>query len=189
MKLLLVIAIFTLAFADEYHNHHEQRKSPRRNMPQVLNVQEGSRTFWMNKGQNTLIDILNKNRSTDKLAKNVILFLGDGMGFQTTAAARMYMGNEKNYLSFEKFPYFGMSKTYCVDDQVADSACSATAFATGVKNNYNGLGVNANVHRNNCTMNDEDIVYSITKWAQDAGKGTGIVTTTRSMLMKILAYC
>lgn len=59
-------------------------------------------------------------------AKNVILFLGDGMSMPTMAATRVYIGGEKRSLSFEEFPYVAMSKTYCVDKQVADSACSAT---------------------------------------------------------------
>jgi len=39
--------------------------------------------------------------------------------------------------------------------------------------------VSANVPRANCDFEDEDITYSIAKWAQDAGMATGIVTTTR----------
>lgn len=70
---------------------------------------------------------LNKNT-----AKNVLLFLGDGMSISTMAAARVYMGGEKNSLSFEEFPYVAMSKTYCVDKQVADSACSATGKQTSL---------------------------------------------------------
>lgn len=64
---------------------------------------------------------LNKNT-----AKNLILFLGDGMSMATIAATRVYIGGEERSLSFEKFPYVAMAKTYCVDKQVADSACSAT---------------------------------------------------------------
>lgn len=60
------------------------------------------------------------------IAKNAILFLGDGMSVPTLAAARMYTGGEEKSLSFETFPYVAMSKTYCVDKQVADSACTAT---------------------------------------------------------------
>lgn len=74
-----------------------------------------------------------------------------------------------------------MRQTYCVDKQVADSACSATAYLGGVKANFGTLGVSAAVQRTNCTsVNDpNNRVHSILKWAQDAGKGTGIVTTTR----------
>lgn len=44
-------------------------------------------------------------------AKNMILFLGDGMSVPTLAASRVYMGGEKKSLSFEQFPYVAMSKT------------------------------------------------------------------------------
>lgn len=49
-------------------------------------------------------------------AKNVILFMGDGMSIPTLAASRVYMsqiyneGGEESQLSFEKFPFTGLSK-------------------------------------------------------------------------------
>lgn len=64
---------------------------------------------------------LNRN-----VAKNTILFLGDGMSVPTLSATRVYFGGEEKSLPFEKFPYVAMSKTYCVDKQVPDSACTAT---------------------------------------------------------------
>lgn len=66
------------------------------------------------------------SKLNENVAKNTILFLGDGMSVPTLAATRVFIGGEEKALSFEKFPYVGMSKTYCVDKQVADSACSAT---------------------------------------------------------------
>lgn len=50
------------------------------------------------------------------MAKNVILFLGDGMSIPTLAATRAYIGQKRNetgeevYLSFERFPYTALSK-------------------------------------------------------------------------------
>lgn len=72
-------------------------------------------------------------------------------------------------------------QTYCVDKQTADSACSATAYLTGVKANYATIGVNAKVKHNDCQANLDEInhVSSIMEWAQKAGKATGVVTTTR----------
>ncbi|KAG8249494.1 hypothetical protein J6590_017477 [Homalodisca vitripennis] len=121
------------------------------------------------------------------VAKNLILFLGDGMSLATLAAARIYLGQlkkeagENTFLSFEKFPYTGLAKTYCADSQVADSACSATAYLTGVKGNIYTVGVTSSVGymdwRN--MKNESYHTTSILKWAQDAGKGTGIVSTCR----------
>lgn len=60
------------------------------------------------------------------IAKNTILFLGDGLSLPILSATRVYNGGEEKSLSFEDFPFVAMSKTYCVDQQVADSACTAT---------------------------------------------------------------
>uniref|UniRef100_A0A182WZ34 alkaline phosphatase n=1 Tax=Anopheles quadriannulatus TaxID=34691 RepID=A0A182WZ34_ANOQN len=121
------------------------------------------------------------------IAKNVVFFLGDGMSIPTLAASRMYLGQqqghtgEESQLSFEEFPDVGLVKTYCVDKQVADSACTSTAYLCGVKANYATLGVTAAVNYGNCAASNDprNQVESIMAWAQAAGKATGIVTTTR----------
>lgn len=93
----------------------------------------------------------------------------------------MAMGNENTNLKFEEFPYVASSKTFCVDDQTADSACSATAYLHGVKGNSMTIGVNGNMRYMDCNDagNRNKYTESIFKWAQDAGKATGVVTNTR----------
>lgn len=54
---------------------------------------------------------LNKNK-----AKNIIMFLGDGLSLQTVAATRMYIGGEELNLSFEQFPHFGLAKVIAIFD-------------------------------------------------------------------------
>ena len=153
---------------------HRKHISP---VPYV-NVMESSRTFWNNKAQNYIINKVGEKWNKNK-AKNVILFLGDGMSLATIAATRMYMGSEQTQLSFEKFPHFGLSKTYCVDAQVADSACSATAYLSGVKSNSKTIGVNAKVLLGDCVVDKAHHTESIASWAQKSCKSTGLVTTTR----------
>lgn len=65
--------------------------------------------------------------------------------------------------------------------QTADSACSATAYLTGIKANYQTIGVNAKVRLDDCkaSLDKKNQASSIMQWAQRAGKATGIVTTTR----------
>lgn len=46
------------------------------------------------------------------MAKNVILFIGDGMSIPTISAARVYQGGEETKISFEKFPWIGLSKVF-----------------------------------------------------------------------------
>ncbi|KAL1138127.1 hypothetical protein AAG570_009819 [Ranatra chinensis] len=114
------------------------------------------------------------------------MFLGDGMSIATVTAARIYAGQlkgapgEENNLAFDNFPHTGLSKTYCVDAQVADSACSSTAYLSGVKGSIGTIGVTGEVARKQCDkVNDQTSATSILYWAQKAGKSTGIVTTTR----------
>ncbi|XP_058462659.1 membrane-bound alkaline phosphatase-like [Malaya genurostris] len=147
---------------------------------------ENTAQFWKVGAQLRLKEQLLK-RTNRNVAKNVIFFLGDGMSITTLAASRMYLGQmegqpgEESRLSFEEFPDVGLIKTYCVDRQVADSACSATAYLCGVKANYATIGVTAAVNYNNCAGSNNPLnhVDSIMSWAQAAGKATGIVTTTR----------
>lgn len=80
------------------------------------------------------------------------------------------------------FPLFlSVEQTYCVDRQVADSACTATAYLCGVKNNIGTIGVTSKVPLADCpaSVPKDRRVTSIMQWAQWAGKATGIVTTTR----------
>lgn len=76
----------------------------------------------------------------------MILFLGDGMSVHTIAATRNFMGDSNRQVSFEKFPYVGLSKTYAVDERTPDSASTATAYLSGVKANYGTIGVSAQVN-------------------------------------------
>lgn len=78
-----------------------------------INPAELESDFWRTNAQNYLKDALNDPRKTDpkpEKAKNIILFLGDGMSLATVAATRVYIGGEEKSLSFEKFTHFGLSK-------------------------------------------------------------------------------
>jgi alkaline phosphatase len=72
-------------------------------------VQEENSTFWINHGQNLLRNKVNQRINTN-VAKNVIIFIGDGMGLSTQMATRVYMNDLNTELSFEKFPFSGLSK-------------------------------------------------------------------------------
>ena len=79
----------------------------------VDNAKEFEADYWRNNAQDYLKSVLEdpEKEVKPKKAKNIILFLGDGMSLATVAATRMYMyGNEKSSLSFEKFAHFGLSK-------------------------------------------------------------------------------
>ena len=88
-------------------------------------------------GQNTL-SARRALKPNKKPAKNVILFVGDGMDPTTIAAARIFDGQsrgeegEENFLSFEKFPYLAMSKTYNTNAQTPDSAGTMSAARVSI---------------------------------------------------------
>lgn len=118
-------------------------------------------------------------------AKNIILFLGDGMGITTVTAARILEGQqhgqpgEENFLSFEKFPNTALIKTYNTDAQVSDSAGTMTAIVTGVKTRIGFLSVDQNALRGNFASSKGHELTTILELAEKAGLSTGVVTTTR----------
>jgi alkaline phosphatase len=83
------------------------------------------RSYWLNLGKSDLQDALNTETIVAP-AKNVILFVGDGMGPTTTTASRIYSRGESGYLSFERFPHVGALKVSarslrpCTQPQLAD---------------------------------------------------------------------
>ncbi|MBQ1782374.1 MAG: alkaline phosphatase [Gammaproteobacteria bacterium] len=120
-------------------------------------------------------------------AKNVILFVGDGMGVSTLTAARIYQGQKKagnqggeeNRLSFETFPYSALSKTYSVNQQTPDSAPTMTAMVTGVKTEDGMISVSADSIRANCESSKGNELVSALELAEAKGKATGVISTAR----------
>uniref|UniRef100_A0A1B0G9D9 Alkaline phosphatase n=1 Tax=Glossina morsitans morsitans TaxID=37546 RepID=A0A1B0G9D9_GLOMM len=145
-----------------------------------INPLEYTNNYWLNLSREFIKQQMNRQPNTSK-AKNIIFFLGDGMGLTTVAAARNLLGGTEQKLAFEEFPYSGLSKTYSVDRIVSDSACTATAYLCGVKAIKGTIGVNGQVNMGDCAagIDRNNFVESIAKWAMDAGKSAGVVTTTR----------
>jgi alkaline phosphatase len=116
-------------------------------------------------------------------AKNVILFVGDGMGVSTVTAARILEGQrrgqpgEENRLAFEHLPHVALAKTYTTDSQVADSAGTITALMTGVKTKTGVLGVDERVRRGHFESVEGTRVATLLEEAEDRGLATGIVST------------
>ncbi|HEX7952955.1 MAG TPA: alkaline phosphatase, partial [Burkholderiales bacterium] len=118
-------------------------------------------------------------------ARNVILFLGDGMGISTVTAARILEGQqhglqgEENQLSFEKLPYVALSKTYSANQQTSDSAPTMSAIVTGIKTNDGLISVNERVARGDFRAVAANTMKTILERAAERGMATGVVTTTR----------
>ena len=118
-------------------------------------------------------------------AKNVVFFLGDGMGISTITAARIFAGQtrgadgEEFDLAFDHFDNVALIKTYNTDAQVPDSAGTITAIMSGQKTRMGVVGVAANVARDDCAAALANPLPSLAELAEARGLKTGIVSTAR----------
>ncbi len=101
-----------------------------------------------------------------KKVKNVILMIGDGMSLMHAYSA--WTAN-KGQLNLENCDFVGLSKTYCADNLITDSAASGTAIATGQKTKKGYVGVDA----------EGESLKSICEYAGEGGLSTGIVASCR----------
>ena len=101
-----------------------------------------------------------------KKVKNIIMMIGDGMGYEQVSCGWVVNGGK---LNMDMMPYTGTSRTYAVDRLVTDSCAGGNALSTGVKTKYGYIGLDP----------DANPVESTLKAAQAKGKKTGITVTCR----------
>lgn len=139
---------------------------------------------WYSDGQ-AAVNSSKHLRANKHRAKNIILFVADGMGLSTATAARILEGQlrgetgEENQLSFETLPYVALSKTYNTNQQTPDSAGTMTAMMTGVKSKAGVISVNQNVFRADCASSQGNDLTTFLEQAEMNGLSTGVVTTAR----------
>lgn len=141
---------------------------------------------WYNAGVNT---VKSKSQQFAPLgearARNVILFVGDGMGVSTITAARIFAGQqqglagEEYQLSFDRFPITGLARTYNTNQQTPDSAGTITALITGVKTRAGMLSVGENARRKDCLSQSGNNLFTALELAEISGMATGVVSTAR----------
>jgi alkaline phosphatase len=79
------------------------------------------RDVWNKRASDELNKHLNL-KENNNVAKNIVMFMGDGMGIPTVTGARIYKGQlagrsgEETVLSFEEFPYVGLAKVSTLSD-------------------------------------------------------------------------
>ena len=140
---------------------------------------------WFKDGAQTLVE--KTQLENKKKAKNVIIFLGDGMGISTLTAARIYQGQqrqthdggEENFLSFEKFPNTALVKTYNTNQQTSDSSGTMSAIMTGVKTKAGVVSVSDASLRSDCLSSKGNELITLVDLANAKGLSTGVVTTAR----------
>jgi alkaline phosphatase len=174
MKIKKVAAAIALTFAFSAVSHAD-----------VL-PQSQKDSSWYSAAQTKLTTKTAQAQATQAIkAKNVILFVGDGMGISTLTAARILQGQRNNqsgeegYLSFEEFPYSAQVKTYNVDAQTPDSAGTMTAMISGVKTDVGVIGVDEDIERGVCSTVAGNELLTATELAEIKGLATGVISTAR----------
>ncbi len=99
----------------------------------------------------------------ERAPKNIILFIGDGMGLAQVTAGKVAKGT----LEIERCPVTGFVTTWSAGSLVTDSAAAATALSTGVKTRNGALGVTP----------DEKPLKNVIEYAEEQGKSTGVAAT------------
>jgi alkaline phosphatase len=130
-------------------------------------------------------------------AKNVIFFLGDGMGPVTSTATRLKYYKEEGSLTMDTLPYTARVKTYSLDAQTTDSAPSMAAYMTGVKTRNDVISMDAttlalpykpsadpttkvaNAVSNCPATGNGSPSATLLELAIKAGKASGVVSTAR----------
>ena len=139
---------------------------------------------YFKQAQAALQNILKLQDNTNR-AKNVILIVGDGMGFSTVTATRIFEGQqrgvdgESNVLAWEAFPHLAASKTYSSDAQITDSAPSAVAMTAGVKTINDVMGIDHTSILESCDSQKTKAVTTLWELAETVGMSTGVITTAR----------
>jgi alkaline phosphatase len=107
-------------------------------------------------------------RAIKQKAKNIILFIGDGMGPNQVALAKFATGGPDHKLSFENFPITGIVYNHSSDSLYTDSAAAATTWATGVKTKNGYLAVDA----------EKKFLPTIPELLSTKGYKSGLVSTS-----------
>lgn len=139
---------------------------------------------WYTAGQETIQSMLARQPITGK-AKNVILFISDGMGVGTNYAIRLYAGQkegklgEEHVLPYEEFPNLALVKTYNINAQTPDSAPTAGSMNTGVKQRFNLINLGENAITEDCSTEASNKLTTFNEIATATGKSVGVVSTAR----------
>jgi alkaline phosphatase len=145
--------------------------STRRHRPRIVATTAVTATIALTAGGLSSAAAVDRGREggAHGQARNIILFIGDGMGAAQRNAGALAGAGLDGELVMDGLPYAGLLRTDSADPEtfVTDSAAAATSLASGIKT-YNGaIGVDA----------DDRPVQTLVEAAEAAGRVTGLVTT------------
>jgi alkaline phosphatase len=113
-------------------------------------------------------------------AKNVILFIGDGMGVSTVTATRVYSVGVAGQLVIDQFPYTALSRTYAADSITPDSAPTMTAMMTGRNTNGGVIGLDQKTENRDFNHDgDGESVWTLLEQAKQRDMRVGVVSSAR----------
>ncbi|MBE3639482.1 alkaline phosphatase [Mangrovicoccus algicola] len=139
---------------------------------------------WFTDGQARLEAELAKQPNTNR-AKNVILFVADGQGVTSNYMIRLWTGQQEGGLGDdyvqpqEAFPNLALVKTYNINAQTPDSAPTAGAMNTGVKQRFNLINLGENAIHDDCSTEAANELTLFSELMTEAGKSVGAVTSAR----------
>jgi alkaline phosphatase len=113
-------------------------------------------------------------------AKNVIFFIGDGMGVSTVTAARVFSVGVDGKLVVDQFPHTALSRTYSADSITPDSAPTMSAMMTGVNTNQSVIGFDAKTEPSDFNGDgDGEAPWTLLELAKQRGMRVGAVSTAQ----------
>jgi alkaline phosphatase len=125
------------------------------------------------------------NAADDPLApglrpRNVILFIGDGMGVSTVSATRFYSVGVDGNLVMDQMPYAALSRVSTTDFITPDSAGAMTSMMSGINTNSGTIGMGPDTEINDFN-NDGDgpRLVNVLEQAAQAGMKVGVISTAR----------
>lgn len=117
---------------------------------------------------------------SNQRAKNVIFFVGDGMGVSTVTAARVFSVGVDGKLAMDEFPYTALSKTYSADTITPDSAPTMSSMVSGVNTNNGVIGFDDKTEYKDFLGNGDGAkTLTYFEQAKQLGKRVGVVSTAR----------
>ncbi|MBY6006560.1 alkaline phosphatase [Salipiger bermudensis] len=140
---------------------------------------------WFQAGETTIQELIAREQNTGR-AKNVILMIADGNGVGTNYATRLYVGQqmgklgEEHVLPYETTDYHSaLVKTYNINAQTPDSAPTAGAMNTGVKQRFNLINLGGDAIHDDCSTVAGNELTTFAEMVAADGKSVGIVSTAR----------
>jgi len=120
------------------------------------------------------------------LAKNIIVMISDGWGYNHINAASYYRYGQENQQAYNRFPVNYFMSTYMYDGgydpslawqdfnyvkaYATDSAAAATTMSTGVKTYSGAIGMDP-------SMPQPQALKHVLEVAEELGKATGVITS------------